>query len=1011
MSSETTENPVMLWGDMGPDVYKLSQIYDPRNDKYVTTSDASIVENKDYYERLSLILTTDEVIHGGRQYYCREVDAETGAVTFKPVIPAQGDNPRHNGWYQDSGGKVLVFSKVDLSQHPADTSPVENFWYEENTDPVNTCGKYVPEVDSLVVVDETDCPYKLDNNYRTRMLLTVKSVDRALNVTFATVVFGSEIEETIRAIDYGNEKFMLFFDRKAAGAGNIQLTPDRKLLIYGKNSYGYRLKRDGVIISSNLPTIQVRDDAFIPYARATAQRTTLTQENFQALQGKMLDVVLPSGLQRTMLCPADKALLIRTCDITFRKNVKYYAEDGSSIITDGLVNEPVAKEGGYDVGILDDEGHPVNMTKFYDDDEAQTLTSDAYFVAGKTYYVKYNDEVYIADTSDLCGVNISDWEAEDPRGRKVCRPAFDDEAYRALIGQSQGRWNGDLIDRVAYAHESTELAVGSVFVPESCYLKSNFSIVEGESIQMEIYSFDVETNYAHMVMNVTLIAKEAAALDTTDITTRRITNFDVEINGNDNAGDIWYLQQGDNVKTSFSMMPKITFDDGSDMTVPIDNRSCYVYGLEDVKSALVGREFQILFKFFPHKRLNVDWQKIGMTPTKNFLTCRKTIKIINNLSNTIRKIALIPAWNQVAQQYSFYFMIFRTDFEAPPIIRSGIDTKYRIQTFKITEDTVSRKYTAEDGIDLDGQMKHYYRKLNSGKFLDLNITSEGVNLTNLGYDVYETAVHPKTSIYDVQYINENGDEAYVPSASAGSVFDAVQHAILAEKVYADNITASSLYTQPIAFKIQNLMLSDPTWRDASIPWLIGDDCTGWTDDLLPYGNTHDGRPYLLYNYERSEQVEDRTIKVGSFRVDKSAFANVEAFLLSFYQNTQPPKCVSGEENASAEEFIPTHFYLRSCSDDSVVSDFVAINGENDELYIPTTLAGGGDASTTIGGAHPSIIHDDQYGLGDVHVMGTVIMEFVYRYTDPEDPTKFKYKHLFAAPVEVRDVSWPAREGE
>ena len=66
MSSETTENPVMLWGDMGPDVYKLSQIYDPRNDKYVTTQDDKIVPGKDYYERLSLILTSDENVHNGR---------------------------------------------------------------------------------------------------------------------------------------------------------------------------------------------------------------------------------------------------------------------------------------------------------------------------------------------------------------------------------------------------------------------------------------------------------------------------------------------------------------------------------------------------------------------------------------------------------------------------------------------------------------------------------------------------------------------------------------------------------------------------------------------------------------------------------------------------------------------------------------------------------------------------------------------------------------------------------
>ena len=955
MSSETTENPVMLWGDMGPDVYKLSQIYDPRNDKYVQTQDSVIAPGTDYYERLSLILTSDENVHDGRQYYYREVDSDTGAVTFKKVESySAGDNPQRNGWYQDSGGKVLVFSKVDLTKHPETTSPVANFWFVENPDPVNTCGKYVPEVDSLVVVDEPECEYKIENNYKTRMLLTVKSVDRALNVTFATVIFGSETEETIRAIDYGNEKFMLFFDRKDAGVGNIKLTPDRKLLLYGKNTYGYRLKRDGAIISSNIPTIQVKDDAFIPYARAIAKRTTLSETNWEAIQGKLLDVVLPTGLQRVVSAPNDKTLLIPTCDITFRAYVRYYTEAG-----------------------------------------VQIPTSD--FTVGESIHL---------------------WEENDAARRRVYRPAFRDD--NTWINGT--KWNGDLIDRVAYVHDDPDAAVGSVFVPESCYLKSNNSIVDGESILMEIFSFDTETNHAHMVMSLTLIAKEAAALDTTDITTRQITNFDVELNGNDNAGDIWYLQQGDNWKSAFHMTPKITFDDGSDMSVPIDNKTCYVYGLEDIKSKLIGKEYQILFKFFPHKRLNVDWQKVGMTPTKNFVVCRKTVKIINDLSNKIRKISLIPAWNQTAQMYQYYFMIFRTDFAAPPIIRTGIETKYQVQTYKVTTDIYARKYTAEDGAGIAGQMKRYYRKLNSGNFLDLNLL-EGTDLRNVTYTddsghtqrvtVYETTVQPKTSLYDIQYMKESGNKTTIPTANAGSLFDTVQHAIMSEMVYADNMSASSLYKQPVAFKVQNLMLSDPSRDNPLTPWLIGDDCTGWTEDTLPYGNKNDGRPYLLYTLDHTEHIEDVDVNVGNYQVDRSVFDTVEKFLTAFYENSQPPKGTAFEaesgESVLTELFQPTHFYLRSCSDDVAVSGLVAIkepvDGDSGNLYTPISMTGGGSAATTIGGAQPAIIEDYAYGLGQVKLMGTVIVEFVHQYVDPEDTTKYKYKHLFAVPVEVRDTAW------
>ena len=372
--------------------------------------------------------------------------------------------------------------------------------------------------------------------------------------------------------------------------------------------------------------------------------------------------------------------------------------------------------------------------------------------------------------------------------------------------------------------------------------------------------------------------------------------------------------------------------------------------------------------------------------------------------------------------YEYFFMIFRTDFVAPPIIRSGIETKYQVQTYKVTTDIYARKYTDADGAAIAGQMKRYYRKLNSGNFLDLNLL-EGTDLRTITYTdeeghthpvtVYETTVQPKTSLYDIQYMNESGNKTTIPSANAGSMFDTVQHAIMSEMVYADNMSASSLYKQPVAFKVQNLMLSDPTREHPLTPWLIGDDCTGWTEDTLPYGNVHDGRPYLLYTFDHTEHVEDADVQVGSYQVDRSVFTTVEKFLTAFYENSQPPKGtageVSGEETVSTEIFAPTHFYIRSCSDDAAVSGLVEIkepeDGDESNLFTPVLMTGGGSAMDTIGGAQPAIIEDYSYGLGQVKLMGTVIVEFVHRYVDPEDITKYKYKHLYAVPVEVRDTAW------
>lgn len=989
MSSETTENPVMLWGDMGPDVYKLSQIYDPRNDKYVATQDTSVREGKDYYERRSLILTSDENVHTGRKYYTRNVDAD-GKVSFvyidnisekiHEIDPSKNIytfNPSQNDWYQDSGGKIIVFSKV--TTFPPRSNPLANKWYEVNEDSVDTCGKYIPAVDSLVVVDEVECYYKTENNYKTRMLLTVKSVDEAFNVTFATVVFGSETEETVRAIDYGNEKFMLFFDRKGTGVvtyvpatteelhddnitkyvknvdgsytavttldqedvtyyvrkssgSQVLLTPDRKLLLYGKNTYGYRIKRQGVVISSNIPAIQTGDDAFIPYARAIAKRVKITAENYDTLQstGRYFDVILPNGLQRIMQLPADPTKLIRTCDTVVQGNTYYYKADGTRVST--------------------------------------------------------------FDINPWVGRLVIDYE--NAKGYYLYRPIAKD------ANNVSKPWSGDLLNRVAYMYDDPAAASGNVFLPERCFLKSNLSIVDGEPLLMEIFMFGheevsedgttsriVNTNVAQLCMSLTIIAKEATALDSSDITTRQIVKFDVELNGSDTQGDIWYLQQGDDWRSAFDVVPKISFDDGSDLTVPVDGKTCYMYGFEDIKSKLVGSEYQVLFKFFPHKSLNIDWQKVGLTPTKNFITCRKTVKIINNLAYRIRKISLIPAWNQAAQEYELYYMIFRNDYVSPPVIKSGLSTKYMVSTYQPTEDV----YVQAD--------KNYYYKTNSGQFLKATVhTGDSIATiqASLG-TIFENVMQPKTSIQQVSYLNDNDAVSYVGATASGSLFDVVQRAILAERVYVDGINASSVYTQPIAFKLQNMMI-----KSEPVKWLIGDDATGYTDETLHYGSrnayTPEGiienalnRPYLVYSD-------------GTYRVDRASFS-LETFMQAFWTNARPPSGTFGEENQDTVEFQPTHFFIRAINDESACSEMIPLTEEDYTKAV--TMEGGGTATSTIGGAIPVKTSDDIYGQVEVNLMGTVIVEFVHQYPDPENPTKYLYKHLYAVPVETRDTAWEA----
>ena len=891
-SEIATGNPVLLWGDKGPDIYKLSQIYNPSSDKYVRTQDTTVQEGTVYFERLELILSTDENAKAGRKYYTRTVLPD-GTVRFDEVINASGQNPRQNGWYQNAGGKILVFLVVDLSKY-TDPNPCALGWFTLNNDESESMiGKVIPAKDSLVIVDDVQCEYKVQYpNFRDSMLLRIAEVDEDFNVTFAPIVFGSDTEETVRAIDYGNERFMLFFDRKGIN-DNIVLTPDHKLLLYGtKSTFGYRIKRGGMIVSSNMPAIQKVDtDGFIPYARANASRCYITTENYDSLVGKYLDVVLDNGLSRTVQLPAEPSTHVLTCDATFRAN-RYYYDENDTIVVD-CVNQAAQYVGK-------------SIAKFLEDNGMDALYNNA------------------------------------------------------------GNANGTYIGRTAFVHADEESVMSNVYVPGQCFLRAGLSIVDGEILNLEVFEFDTESNAARMVMSVKVVAKEATALDVTDVSTRQIVSFDVELNGDLPADDIWYLQQGDSWQNAFSIMPRVGFDDGSYQRVPVDNETCFAYGLNDIKSTVVGREYSILFKFFPHKSVNIDWQKVGLQTTASYLSVRKTVKIINNLSERIRKISLIPAWNQEQGAYDMYFLTYRNDFESPKL-EKNLATKYQTVIYKRTTDTVFIS------------SKIYYYRTNAGQFFKYNPTS--------GASVSEAEAYvPGGKIYEAEQFNtmsldativENGEILHVDAASSGSTFDVIQRATIAIKVV-DGTAASSIYTQGVAFKLQPM-----NNVELSAKWLIADDESYILNhDKIPYGGGPT-RPYIEFDASN-----------GSYRID--SHIDLETFKSIFWEYANPPKGIASETDIEADSIAPTHCALRSISNGEM-SSFIPLTEDG----IRTAVTLDGEQSTTaVGGSIPTRF-TPPYGISEITLNGTVVVEFVKEYVDPNDPTKYKYKYLYGVPVEVK----------
>lgn len=272
----STDNPIVLFGNIGPDVVKVSQIYDPDNDQYTPSEDVvAQVGIKTYYTRT----------YSNRVIEFHEV---TGAVT--------ADNPKARGWY------------------------------EVNAAHTDQTGKYVPAPKSLVVCDVA---YE---NFQARSILIVDSVDdQGENPTFKSTLVpstnGNDAEESARIVDYGNDRFMFYLENDE---GFIRACPDRKLMLYGHRLYAYTIKNAAgkSIVVPTRELVGRTTNALVPYSGETTRELTLTTENIATYKGQLFTILVGNDY-RTVSVPdvSDASVRCKTLDEKYIAGKTYYLEE------------------------------------------------------------------------------------------------------------------------------------------------------------------------------------------------------------------------------------------------------------------------------------------------------------------------------------------------------------------------------------------------------------------------------------------------------------------------------------------------------------------------------------------------------------------------------------------------------------------------------------------------------------------------------------------------------------
>lgn len=494
--SRDYSNPIVMFGNIGPDVVRLSQIYDPDNDQYKPSDDQYAVLSPK-----------------AKRYWTRSYSDKV--VKFTEVKPVKStDTPKANGWY------------------------------DENTNGIVSTGKYVPAERSLVVVDVEDSTYKEN------MVLTVRSVDDEITLvdgvrhyptfksTLVPVHYGTGTETSARSLDYGNDRFMLYFERMGDEAGNVRLLPDRKLQLYGDKYYVYRIVRNNSeVLSADKKTDKyvAANEGYIPFVGALDELMTITPEDFEnnKYEGQVISVFSGKVLKRFSILTcneATKSSFASTLDGFYRSGKTYYQKVTAA---PGTVS-------------------------------FKLLSPATDYTIGDTVGDIFVDGAEVAvDPLDICQT-VGDIFSEDVTG-----------------------W---------LTHDSSRM---HVYYPDGCWLQSPSStpLAAGEIVTFEVYELNDASEF-RLIMSTNLIVREGVTFDAGRASSKAVARFDVKLSDKDESDTFVLSQRSSTAELASKLEAYIVYDTGDKEIVKIDNESCFCYGLDAISLENPGRTYTLLFKYF-----------------------------------------------------------------------------------------------------------------------------------------------------------------------------------------------------------------------------------------------------------------------------------------------------------------------------------------------------------------------------------------------------------------------------
>ena len=197
-------------------------------------------------------------------------------------------------------------------------------------------------------------------------------------------------------------------------------------------------------------------------------------------------------------------------------------------------------------------------------------------------------------------------------------------------------------------------------IPIVCYSESE--IESGETILFVAYDKD-----NRIIAQISMVAHETLGLSQLAKKQWPVERFEISANQLDSEDGYCYLYRGQSVD-ELHFYADIIYANGDMLeSARIDNTQLFIYGVENIDTAVVGSTYTVLFKYFlDNNEYSLPDKNYHIGDSGRYITTEIKVKIVNAVSTNISKAALMVAYDS-QNHYRVFPVLYYKNFQTPQV--------------------------------------------------------------------------------------------------------------------------------------------------------------------------------------------------------------------------------------------------------------------------------------------------------------------------------------------------------